>query len=120
VHNYPPMLPEEFIKDSGRDFQRRLVATFWDMVAWMVLAEFVDSKLIRLRFEQAMLESWEKLRPLEIAKRLEIEKVEHGDWTEEQRRAMAAYRVDNIPLGKLCNQMIREAAQTITPNEDIV
>src|SRR6266446_7971863 len=104
VHNYSPMLPEDFIKDSQRDFQRRLVANFWEMLAWMILEKLADtnSELLRSRFEYGINDLWKKLRPLEIAKRLEIERIEHPDWTEEERRGAAVHRVDEVlALGRL-------------------
>jgi hypothetical protein len=113
VHNYPPMSPEEFIEDSKRDFQRRLVSSFWEMVAWMVLEELADtnSKLLRSRYEYGINDLWMKLRPLEIAKRLEIERIEHPDWTEDERRAAAVHRVDEVlALGRLYKKMSEEAA----------
>jgi hypothetical protein len=76
VFNYTT--PEEVVSDPNKDFHRRLVATHWNTIAWTAL-EKLDGKMIRSRFEQAMFEVWIKLRPLEIAKRCQIEKVEHPD-----------------------------------------
>ena len=118
VHNYPPMSPEDFIKDSQRDFQRRLVSNFWDMVAWIILEELAhtNSELLRSRFEYGINDLWKKLRPLEIAKRLKIERDEHPDWTEEERYAAAVHRVDEIwAIGRLARKMSEEAAQTFPP-----
>jgi hypothetical protein len=109
VHEYST--PEEVIRDPEKDFQRRMVSDFWNnMVAWAVLEDIVESEVIRSRFEQAMKDVWVKLRPLEIAKRREIERRDHPDLDDERIYSMAEDHVDRVlPLAKLCRIMNGEA-----------
>jgi hypothetical protein len=91
-----PAPPEKFIKNRQKDFQRRLVVNFWETVAWAALEDPTVSKLIHSRFEQAIKEAWVKLRPLEIAKRLEITEREHKEWRDEKKYALAEHHVNCV------------------------
>jgi hypothetical protein len=111
VHNY--RTPEEIIDDPDKNFQRRMVSDFWNnMVAWAALHGLIELELIRSRWEQAIKEVWEKLRPLEIELRIRIERREHPDWDENRRREEAEKHVDTVlPLLRLYKIMAGE----ITP-----
>ncbi len=109
VHEYST--PEEILSDPEKDFQRRMVSDFWNnMVAWAVLEGIVEPEVIRSRFEQAMKDVWVRLRPLEIAKRIEIERRDHPDWDDERIYSLAEDHVDRVlPLAKLYRIMNEEA-----------
>ena len=89
-----PTPPEKLVKNRQKDFQRRLVVNFWETVAWAALEDPAVSKLIRSRFEQAMKDVWAQLRPLEIAKRLQIAEDEHK--SDEEKYAAAMNHVDRV------------------------